>query len=186
MQAILISIQPYWCHKIIDRLKTFELRKRAPKLKPPFKCYVYMTATKRKDLLWEWDTAYTSSSGELCDGAQKVIGEFICDYIEPVTQESRQAISEKSCVPLPDMYTYAGSKGIYSLQAMHISNLKIYDKPKELSDFYTYDNSYDNSFGRVFEDGERRKPIQRPPQSWCYVQELESKKHAAFFHPSCV
>ena len=127
MLAVLISIQPYWCHKIIQLIKTFELRKSEPRLKTPFKCYIYMTATKRGGPLREWDTAYETPSGELRDGSQKIIGEFICDSIAPVTQQNRHAISEASCIPLPDMYTYAGSRGIYGLKAWHISELKIYD-----------------------------------------------------------
>lgn len=40
------------------------------------------------------------------------------------------------------------------LYGWHISDLKIYDKPRELSEFWD------------------RKKITRPPQSWQYVEEL--------------
>ena len=43
MKAILISIKPEWCDKIFSGEKTVEVRKVAPKLKPPFKVYVYQT-----------------------------------------------------------------------------------------------------------------------------------------------
>lgn len=59
----------------------------------------------------------------------------------------------------------------------HISDLKIYDKPRELSEFYKFCDKKNCQMC----DGEReydvcvfgrRKPITRPPQSWCYVEEL--------------
>lgn len=159
MQAILISIQPKWVQLIIGWKKTVEIRKTQPKISAPFKCYIYMTASKKRGQLWEYDTAYETPSGEIRDGAQTVIGEFICDYIEPVTQSNRHAISRVSCVPLPDMYNYAGPKGLGGLKAWHISSIVIYDKPKKLSEFYRLD------------DSGKKEPITRAPQNWCYVEE---------------
>lgn len=43
MKAILMSIKPKWCELIFGGVKTIEVRKTAPKLKPPFKVYVYCT-----------------------------------------------------------------------------------------------------------------------------------------------
>ena len=43
MKALLLSIQPVWCSKIVLKEKTVEVRKTRPKLKPPFKCYIYCT-----------------------------------------------------------------------------------------------------------------------------------------------
>lgn len=42
-KAVLISIQPKWCELIANGEKTIEVRKTKPKLKPPFKCYIYCT-----------------------------------------------------------------------------------------------------------------------------------------------
>ena len=41
--AVLLSIQPQWCEKIASGEKTVEVRKNAPKLKTPFKVYMYET-----------------------------------------------------------------------------------------------------------------------------------------------
>lgn len=38
-KAVLISIRPKWCEKIINGDKTIEVRKTRPKLDTPFKCY---------------------------------------------------------------------------------------------------------------------------------------------------
>lgn len=64
--------------------------------------------------------------------------------------------------------------------AWHISDLKIYDKPKELSEFFAKcrisdkkcrlcNNCFEreDSYGRYY----AVKKLTRPPQSWCYVQE---------------
>ena len=41
--AVLISIRPKWCEKIISGEKTIEVRKARPKLATPFKCHIYCT-----------------------------------------------------------------------------------------------------------------------------------------------
>ena len=56
-KAVLISIRPKWCEKIINGQKTIEVRKTRPKMDTPFKCYIYKC------------------------GNGKVIGEFLCDEI---------------------------------------------------------------------------------------------------------
>lgn len=43
-KKVLISIHPKWCAKIFSGEKTIEVRKSAPKLKPPFEVMVYETA----------------------------------------------------------------------------------------------------------------------------------------------
>lgn len=40
-KAVLISIRPKWCEKIVSGEKTIEVRKTRPKMETPFKCYIY-------------------------------------------------------------------------------------------------------------------------------------------------
>ena len=78
--------------------------------------------------------------------------------------------------------SYGQGKPLY---AWHIDNLKIYDKPKELSEFYGAKEcpckdwgDVDNigcweSYCEMFSRGECRfghLRLERPPQSWCYVE----------------
>ena len=42
-KAVLISIRPEWCKKILAGVKTIEVRKTRPKIETPFKCYIYQT-----------------------------------------------------------------------------------------------------------------------------------------------
>lgn len=49
MKAVLLSIQPVWCSKIVLKEKTVEVRKTKPEgVKPPFKCYIYCTKEQSK------------------------------------------------------------------------------------------------------------------------------------------
>ena len=49
----------------------------------------------------------------------------------------------------------------------HISDLMIYDKPRELSEFRYYNTSVKVENGIILPTHE----IKRPPQSWMYVEE---------------
>lgn len=76
-KAVLISIRPEWCEKIINGEKTIEVRKTRPKLQTPYKCYIYCTAG---------NLSYKTPNGMICHccGCREVIGEFTCDEITRV------------------------------------------------------------------------------------------------------
>ena len=189
-KAILMAIQPKYCELIASGKKTMEVRKTIPKLEPPFKCYVYETRGKPvrySDIAWEFE------------GKGKVIGEFVCDYIIGHCEMANADIAEqRGCIKREQLFEYAKGKELY---AWHISDLVIYDALKELSEFYVTDNSaiqsckhreiigqpeYKTAHNGWIKgsyicnaNGERDwctkcrvKPITRPPQSWCYVEEL--------------
>lgn len=74
-KAILISIDPEWCRLIASREKTVEVRKTRPKIKTPFKCYIYCTLPKRSGDI------YLTGNRNPVQGNGKIIGEFICGRI---------------------------------------------------------------------------------------------------------
>lgn len=175
MKAILMSIKPKWCEKIFSGEKTIEVRKTAPKLKPPFKVYVYQTKYRlcNKFINEVLNTVY--------DGC-KVIGEFVCDekhdiqftgasYLINNDISLTNGIAKQSCLGFDDMFSYLGVKGG---AALHITAPKLYDTPKELSEFRKPDVWYttetDNTSVLVHETGET---ITRAPRSWMYVEEIE-------------
>lgn len=156
MRAVLISIRPKWVHKIatitdiinfdVIYQKRVEVRKTKPSIPTPFKCFIYCTESKPywkeiKDLtLYEY--AWLG----------KVLGEFICCKIDEYSWSNYEAEyrvnhieEQKLCLNQVDLINYGKGKTLYG---WHISDLKIYDKPKELSDF----------------------GIKRPPQSWQYIE----------------
>ena len=197
MKGVLVSIQPKWCQLIAGKKKVVEVRKTRPKLEAPFKVYIYCTKG-RGDCLWEWrghiayDVQFPNERPNRLDG--KVIGEFICNRIDEYTAEfvndgdcyedvRRHWIDDdgeedfeiitsngrdnpedcellkNSCLSYAELKKYIGENfHDIPFYGWHISDLKIYDKPKELSEFFT-------------PMGKRPSyMLERPPQSWCYVE----------------
>ena len=170
MKSVLISIQPKWCELIASSEKTLEVRKTRPKLETPFKCYIYATKVKPG-----W---FDLAKKERFDG--KVIGEFVCDNIRcfdvpyPAFQkELDKRIMDESCCTYYQLHRYAYHDAMYG---WHISNLVIYETPKKLSDFKKYNRTcYYDHLGLATPKCKDCKGCQvdRPPQSWCYVETLE-------------
>lgn len=187
-QYVLISINPKWCELIASGKKTIEVRKTRPKIETPFKCYIYMSKDAIKHLYID---EYGSWNVELIP--QKIIGEFVCDNIieYPYYYCDGTDIDDDSLLETQlereDINIYAKGKTIYG---WHISDLVIYDKPRELSDFATLckgtgsarNKTCKNCWYLCFDDdpingytrcgANKRKTLTRPPQSWCYVEEL--------------
>ena len=170
MKSVLISIQPKWCELIASGEKTLEVRKTRPKLETPFKCYIYATKVKPG-----W---FDLAKKERFDG--KVIGEFVCENIlcfdvpYPAFQkELDKRIMDESCCTYYQLHRYAYHDAMYG---WHISNLVIYETPKKLSDFKKYNRTcYYDHLGLATQKCKDCKGcrVDRPPQSWCYVETLE-------------
>ena len=159
----MISIKPKWVEKIINGEKTIEVRKTVPKLETPFKCFIYET---KGHYIKEQKGACTKYGY----GCGKVIGEFTCDEIKEIKADNAIQTyfnnTHETCLTDTELRLYA-TKG-KPLYGLHISNLKIYDKPKELSEFRRFDTKF--CYGGHFDKDEKYIPLKRPPQSWCYVE----------------
>ena len=179
MKAVLISIQPKWCEKIAAGEKTVEVRKTYPKIPTPFKCYVYCTEGGGQ-LTYADYCGYDMDTYEddfIANGT--VIGEFICRQIcQVLTHPSvfaghplffAQALKD-ACLTREEVEAYGGGKDVVGWV---ISDLKVYEKPKALSDFGTKHKC--NLSRKCTEQGflcAGYCKLTRPPQSWCYVEEL--------------
>lgn len=186
MKAVLISIKSQWVEKILNGEKTVEVRKTRPKLKPPFKGLIYCTKAKEDRFILELHD-YDTKKATRIDG--KVVGEFICDKIidivyiklsgkyigvktfvmdDEILSEAVE-IEKATCLTQNDLLIYGQGKDLYGI---HISDLKIYDRPKELSEFKTVCKWYNGTkevCDSCLEDYCKRHELTRPPQSWCYV-----------------
>lgn len=162
-KAVLISIQPKWCELIASGKKTIEVRKTRPKLKTPFKVYIYCTQgnplmkTAGNSLFI--DNGYRAGEDlyglyELVNS--KVIGEFVCNeilatrFFDDTQGRGRNHVITRrlcvdSCLSFAEIEAYFGDKDGYF---WCISDLVIYDQPKKLQEFN----------------------LGKPPQSWCYVE----------------
>lgn len=196
MKSVMISINPEWVKKIVDGDKTLEVRKTAPTLTPPFKCYIYCTygigLIERYDadypnLLIDQLVSKDKIWGNCCNG--KVVAEFICNDIRCIVgedfiirEDAEKALKGSGLTP-QDAKEYAGwSPGTYisackPLYGWHISDLKVYDKPKALSEFKQYNRKcYYSDLGLAIPNCWTCHDcnMKRPPQSWCYVESLEA------------
>ena len=176
-KAVMLSIRPKWCEKIANGEKTIEVRKTRPKLDTPFKCYIYCTLPKYP----HEDFIATDYPRPQFYGGGKVIGEFTCDRIDRLAPANEPYgiydIDDdyvlQTCLENGALWDYGHGTPLYG---WHISDLRIYDTPKELSEFKTlcrvdadccacpyYNYTKMECDGRV---------IGRPPQSWCYVEAM--------------
>lgn len=175
MKAILMSIQPKWCEKIVNGEKTIEVRKTRPKIETPFKVYIYCTFPQKP----VYDIWINRGTENRFLGNGKVIGEFVCDRIDEIDgypdcdiRVQPEELVEKACLTQEQAFKYIRYGTGYG---WHISELKIYDKPKELGEFRK-PCDYAGKGYACYPDNCERCPwntVTRPPQSWCYVEELE-------------
>ena len=172
MKSVMLSIQPKWVEKIVKGEKTIEVRKTAPK-EVPFKAYIYETKGAT-EMPWVDEDGHF-----IYKGRGQVISEFVCDKVMFLTPlglrgfEMREEIIKSICFTNDDLKAYGGLKTLYG---WHISKLKIYDKTKELFDFANYMKYQVCKERNCFSDNcwicPNNAIVIRPPQSWCYVEEL--------------
>ena len=176
--AVMLSIQPKWCEKIASGRKTIELRKTKPKLETPFKVYIYCTkADTPIGICFQNTYDFTCGKSYRFSKGGEVIGEFVCDGFLSHCEMANADIAEaQSLVRREKILEYAGEKEVFG---WHISDLVIYDKPKELSEFYKNGTLSNEAFCETVYDGMRSyadylftRALRKPPQSWCYVEEL--------------
>lgn len=179
MKAVLLSIRPEWCYLIVLGKKTVEVRKTRPKLETPFRVYVYCTKDRSKV---GWMRIVPGKGWMRLDGS--VIGEFTCDKIErslipyPAHQdEFNERYAKDSCVSYDELHRYASQNALYvDLFFWHISDFKLYKEPVRLKDFWGIQpcNGKCHTFRRcdakTMECKGEHLGIDRPPQSWCYVE----------------
>ena len=196
MKSVLISIQPYWVFLIIaktmgwniDKEKTVEVRKNYPKSNDWNKV-VKIYCSKDKKSFAKIPKEYQPFMEKFLG---QVIGAFVCDEIIEILPDNEiygiYDISDDeviaSCLVNGDLWDYGKGKTLYG---WHISNLVIYDKPRELREFIRIcpewekeeitekclecEHLYRSPIEHFIEcDYEGELPITRPPQSWCYVE----------------
>lgn len=193
MKSVLRSIKPYWFYLICEGQKTIEVAKSYPKATDwnrTVELYCSKDMKSFNRIPKEYQEKYRKYLG-------KVGARFICDRVYKWECKNRLEILEsfpiwrasymlfvddleKTCLTY-DLWDYGKGKTLYG---WHISDLKIYDRPKELGEFYTIDKSGDDCcVACVYHEtpieempcrtctGERRY-LYRPPQSWMFVAEL--------------
>lgn len=199
MKSIMTAVSPYLCEKITNGDCKILVKKFAPK-EVPFKAYIYATKPKRfykcgavstsDELLW-----LANGKVEMGDGFKfwangdeyqclngRIIGEFICDKVDEYFYTRLAGFSTlrgyfisdnhlaAMCLSYGDVMNYGKGKTFYGL---HITALKIYDKPKELSEFRKPFIDYVSPKGSKMVNPKIgiSEYVTCPPQSWIYVEE---------------
>lgn len=208
MKAVLRSVKPYWLYLILTGKKTVEIGKSCPQAKDWNKvvelyCSKDMRSFNRipeEDKEWmrkylgkvacrfvcDWISEYESNFSSACDGE---IREVFYDpddneRIAPIIAEvgDKCGLMWRACMSWKELRTYMGDDP-KTLYAWHISQLKIYNEPKELSEFVTdRGKDYCDGCGVAWEscngdyhctqkhcDGYH---LSRAPQSYMYVEEV--------------
>lgn len=230
MKSILKSLKPKVVANILNGDASILITKEKPKCDLPIDVYIYCTKDK-KDYLCkpnEWGMPYPKTyalGGKCCKNYNgKVVAKFTLNKVEDVFYECGnngisingykwfyteeldlvQNFEKASCLNENELFNYLQPKeagGTPCGYAWHISNLKIFDRPKELWQFKTPKNydRYQKELNQAYKDDARIRErlyeglaednecanavqltelteylwgIKKAPQSWCYVEEL--------------
>ena len=202
MKAIMISIKPQWVEKILNGEKTIEIRKTKPKCELPCKVYIYCTKPKKWWAFSNWGATSDElvwkikDKVKMCNGLEvwdddceklngKVVAEFTLNKVDTLERDlndwlpkNRYDISNDLLKDINlnqnELWNYGQGKILY---AWHIDDLKVYDKPKLLQVFFRPCGDCDkkDTDRCIYEDSYCRAKVIRPPQSYCYVEELENE-----------
>lgn len=178
-KAILLSIRPNWVRLILNKKKIYEIRKQFPK---DYVGWVYIYCCKHRKNEIGFHINYEKVEG-------KVVARFWCDkvlelrpfsygghiwWIERTTTNYKQflQILQRSSLTAEQIKDYAKRKR--ELFAVVVDKLEIFDKPRELSEFYT--THLDKTIPEIFDNSTQLpngvwvKPLTKAPQNWCYIE----------------
>ena len=189
---ILASLKPYYYYLIGERKKTIEVRKSALKDLPQDIVF-YMSKDEKSfaKIPKEFQEKYRKHFG-------KIGMRFVCDKVdeynfhEGLTEFNSMGLPSRiygsylifvdeyksMCLSYDEVKDYGKGKMLYG---WHISDLKIYDKPRELSEFRKSGfmteeewlfNLYPNTHCH-YDAWAKKFEITRPPQSYMFVEEVE-------------
>lgn len=150
---------------------------------------VYGDVFRGKPIFIKTDASGGDTEAWINGWCGKVIGEFTVDRIEEITVRGENSgfpvafygdlpfmshpLDLKSGgITLSEYLKYRGKGKVYG---WHIAGYKLYKEPKQLSDFACTEETIDRRIaGKTWiTPRDTNRTIQRPPQSWRYVEELE-------------
>ncbi len=191
-KSVLRSAKPYWIYLIITGKKIIEVGKDSPKAKDWNKI-VEMYCSKD---MRSFNRIPEKDRGWMRKYLDKVACRFVCDRIDEYAYDVCDGVDIdddellETCLDREEINIYAKGKTLYGL---HITDLKIYDTPKELGEFRTTtfgendscntcenlpttENGIDYYTARCNHCKKNHemfiKKLTRALQSWCYVEEI--------------
>ena len=194
MEAILMPIRPKWFMLIADRKKKIEFRKsealyRAIKRLISKYGYALIYFYLSKESPWIFidnnnpysTSPYFMSCKSLRNDNGKVVARFKCYDVEEIFVNedeylntdtlSQKELLEQSYLTEDEAFEYFGEERMMNELvfgcAIHISKLEIFDRPKELDEFYKVGYSKED-FESLFADIDYK--LTKAPQNYCYVE----------------
>ena len=196
-KSIIISINPKWVCKILNGEKTLEIRKLFPK---DYIGWVFIYVTKGDDNNRLCRDEHYGKKFYLCGPIThnfeslngKVVAKFWCNKVEEIKQYPSQnaydewfdeyntrsltaiELRKKSCLTYQELNAYLGYKVGY---AIHITKLRIFTKPLELTMFRKVgfrkaqmENGKNKERQSLFELL-RKWSLTKAPQSWQFIED---------------
>ena len=181
MKAVLASLKPYYYYLVGEGIKTIEVRKNFPKSEDWSRdTYFYMSRDEKSfaRIPKEFQEKYRRHFGKVglrfvCDRIVDIpYSQYFVDYYHTMPQDDLEA----TCLCMGHIDEYLLFKNGYG---WHISDLVIYDEPRELGEFWSADKCpYATKDGctykhHCFRAGQTKRcgdTLTRPPQSWCYIE----------------
>lgn len=178
MKSVLVSLKPYYYYLVGEGIKKIEVRKDMPKASDWNKEVLFYMS---KDI-----KSFAKIPKELQEKYRKHFGKvglkFICDKVEKFIVGSLRSddIEKLACLSYTEMINYfykpeeLDGKTAKFGYGWHISDLKIYDKPKPIMQFYKpcpieWKNCPVCEFYSTY-TGCCMNNVDRPPQSYMYVE----------------
>ena len=174
MKSLLISIKPKWCAKIMNGEKTIVIRKTMPKCDLPIDVYIYCTKDKEMAKMCKYSC---DKETKAFLNLGKVVAKFTLNKVDKYvngcnvakkypTFNDFEKILTPACLYTDELENYCDDLSFY---AWHISNLVIFDKPKELNEF----NKYTDKKIEWYSDLPKvrvMRSLTKAPQNMCYIE----------------
>ncbi len=182
MRKVLVSLKPYYYYLVGEDIKKIEVRRNMPRASDWNKEVLFYMSKDVKSFAKipkEFQEKYSKHFGKV--GMQFVCDRIICSQAYFDSQGKNHLTNvfdediKRTCLTEYDLWDYIAGKAcsaneIYDGYLWHISDLEIYDKPKELSEFYGTCKKDNCKYPTCTKVLACSNYLKRPPKSWCYVE----------------
>ena len=172
MKAIMVTVRLWWFYLTYKGIKVAEIRKRFAK---NFKGKIYEYVSKTN-----WKKDLMKIPEEEREFFKQFIGKvglcFECDKVEEIRPSTVDNFAKDSCLTIQELENYLWSNILFGY-AIHINKLEIFDKPKEISEFYKVGygecaKPQGSLRERIIENYNNvlKYQLTRAPQSYCFIE----------------
>jgi hypothetical protein len=164
-KAVIFAQNANNCKLIIENKKSLIITKTLPSINIPFKGYLYCNKKLEIDSsegkvqhylftptnnIYSFTPSYSKLTGVYEDSNYKllngkVIGEFICNRIKVIIEPLE--LERGGQVTAEELNKFGANSSL--LYGVEITNFKLYDEPKEVTDFYVYNTIWKHTLSKI-------------------------------------